>query len=657
MKILFSQIKEFVPKLKAAPKEVGERLTYLGFMMSSLTSVKYLGKQDWLMDLEVRQNRADCYSVLGVAREVASAYGLEIKLPKVKPPKAKPVMTRVKVSSPKAVRRIMATEFDNVSNGDSPKWLKDWLAFYDLPDVNVLVDLTNYVMMLTGYPSHVLDADKINGPVTWSLNQPNFKSITTLNGQEIKLKGGELLIHDDRNPLSTSLVGGRAAEAGKSTTHAFLEIAVYDPAVIRKNSRELDIATEASKFLTKDLDTEGLKYAADLLFSMAAELSKGEMRKIYEFYPVKRKMQAINFEPSLAERLAGIEITPQEAARNLKRLRFTGQMTGKVWKVIPPPDRTDVFSPEDVAEEVIRLTDFRKIPSNLAPAWPPVKDITPRRVRLCDRFRNILSDNGYDEIISLPMVASDWNKETNYLGWQEIIAENAINEEYPALRESLIYGLLAQAESYRLKNLDHLKIFELGRTFGKINGSFSEKESLALLAHESGVADPTGETERMARDLLGKIGLKEISVEIARRAPNLAKENTSKDLLVRGEWIGILYTIKPQKLTGNLDLGQTAVAEIDLDALTELLGNDKEKAATQLTQKLVVLDGNMEVPNGVSLASRVKDLRGRLGEKNLWSLEIKDKFVKDGVTRYTVRVSYFGLNDLEAKQLHQRIFG
>ena len=222
MKALYSEIKKLVPNLKAGPREAGEVLSLIGFMMDDLEKVQYQGKENYLIGLEVRQNRADCLSIIGVARELAAYYGLEMKLPEIKPPTFGEKEIEIKVEAADFVKRISAVEIGNLKNGESPAWLKEFLNLYDFNSVNLLVDLSNYVMICAGYPSHLMDKEKIYGDqISWAINR-DFEKITTLDGSEIELnknsKNGELIIRDGKNILALAgIVGGQAAEISSET--------------------------------------------------------------------------------------------------------------------------------------------------------------------------------------------------------------------------------------------------------------------------------------------------------------------------------------------------------------------------------------------------------------------------------------------------------
>ncbi|PIP18305.1 MAG: hypothetical protein COX42_01610, partial [Parcubacteria group bacterium CG23_combo_of_CG06-09_8_20_14_all_35_6] len=375
MKILYSQLKQFVPGLKATPKQIGEKFTMAGLMTASLKKVIYLGRSDFLFDLEVRQNRVDCLSVWGLAREVAAYYGLKVKLPTVKIKAFAKSDSGIKVRIPKKVIRALAININNVRNEKSPTWLKELMSFYDINPINLLVDLSNYVMILTGFSSHILDRDKMSGSLAWKMND-GFKTITTLDGTLINLRGDEIILADDKNILGLAgMVGGQIAAIREETKNITIEMAIYDRVLVRRNSRSLKVFTEASNRLEKDQDSNGLDFAMNLLLSLILEKTGGRISsKLFSYYPKKIVRPKIDFNPVSPSVFAGVKISGTQALNILKRLDFqVVKKSVSLWHVRPPVSRMDVTIPEDVIEEVIRIFGFEKIPTNDAPVFAIAK--------------------------------------------------------------------------------------------------------------------------------------------------------------------------------------------------------------------------------------------------------------------------------------------
>ncbi|MFH0791888.1 MAG: phenylalanine--tRNA ligase subunit beta [bacterium] len=654
MKILYSRLKELIPGLEAGAKEVAEVFTYTGLMTDGLKAIRFNGKSDYLISVEVRQNRADCLSIVGLAREIAAYYGLNVRLEKIDVKYPANGEVDIKIEAKNHIERVLAVEISGIKNGESPKWLKEMLGIYDVNSVNLLVDLSNYTMLYTGYPSHLLDKDKIvGGRLYWSINN-RFNEITTLYGSVIKMaKTDELLIRDENNPLGLAgIVGGKVAAISKDTNHIIAEMAIYDRVLIRKNSRDLKIVTEASHRLEKDLDPNGLDYNMALLVSMILKYGGGKIVCWpFSYYPKKRTASIIAFDPEKPARCAGIKIPVNDVKRILNNLRFNVVVKGRKWQVTPPTDRMDVSIEEDITEEVIRMFGYKNIPSNEPPAFPVTEAITPNTVLVAEKARDILSVLGFDEALSWPMTKRELNNLTNYEEWESIATQNSVNEEYPDLRQTLMTGLYLEMEEYLKKNITYIRLFEIGNIFGKIKNKFIERQSLAILINDSSNAVASDAKSAM-ETVLRYLGFTDINYRLAVRIPVIGHPRGVWEILIDKEVVGIIYRLKPEYYNG-----QVAFCEINLSLISELIGKYHLNPAVELLRKIVTLDANIELPENQPIKSYLDNITKAIGERALWEIGISDAFnLGNGNIRYTIRVSYQGLTDPEAKEIHRQVF-
>lgn len=649
-----------------------------GSMMDGLKEVRFQGKKDYLISLEVRQNRADCLSVMGLARETAAFYGLACKSPvpasnafftavknalrgydgsefrakrgiKVLPSVSE-AGSYIRVEAKKQVKRALAFEITGVKNKESPSWLKEFLVFYDINSINLLVDLSNYAMIITGYPSHLLDKDKMAGSLCWSVNKI-FKEITTLDGTQVKLSGREVILKDEKNILGLAgIVGGKIAAIDKNSRNLIAEMAIYDRVSIRRDARNLKINTEASTRLEKDLDSQGLDFAMRFLISLILKEAGGKIiAKPFSFYPKEQLNSRIKFDPKLASIFAGINIPESQSLKILKTLRFKVLRSKNAWFVMPPQDRTDIVIPEDVVEEVIRIFGFEKIPSDQAPAFSVVSSITPKTIDISEKTRDILACLEFDEILSWPLTKKDINLATNYQDWENISTQNSVNEEFPDLRQSIAPSLLSQLAEYKKKNVEKISIFEIGRVFGKKGQDFLEEDSLGILIKKE-KGKIVQDLRRTIEVLLRSLGLGDIDYPLARTKPRIANPFSCWDISVR-EKIGILYKINSSEHKN------IAFAEISLSKISRLCQDFSLNPVVELTEKLVVLDANLELGQKENINELLKTIKAKIGKNNLWSLEVIDRFPLKNKIRYTIKVSYMGLTDKQAKESHLKIFG
>lgn len=655
MKILYSDIKKLVPGLKATPQQIGEYLTMSGFMMDAFEKVKYQGQTDYSISLEVRHNRADCLSVIGFANEIAAKWNLKVKYPSLEIPlKTKLKSKNIQVIDGKYVKRVLAYEIEGIQNKKSPRWLVDWLAIYDMNSKNLLVDLSNYVMLITGHPSHLLDVSKMSGKLSWDMNS-KFNKITTLDGTLVNLtKDREIILRDDKNILALAgIVGGKKAELDLNTTKIIAEMAVYDPGTVHKNATGTKITTEAGTRLSRWLDPNGLDYAMGLLVALIIKNcgSKNTLLKEFSYYPKKSTAPKIKFNPTKPAEYAGIEISKEDALRILKDLRFTLKKDGANYLVTPPTDRMDVTLEEDLIEEVTRVYGFEKIPPNEIPKLEVTENITPRIVKIADRLRDILSTLGYDEILSSPLTNKELNDSTNYLEWKVIKAQNAVNEEFSYLRQSVGVGLIHQLNEYRKKNLAYVQIFEIGKIFGKAEKKYEEFESLGLLYNHPRKGPAMEYVRYIIEVSLRYLGISEIGYQESKNKPSLANPYACYDIIVKNKPAGIIYKLKPE-----IKNESAYLVEINLSLLSSIIENSKNKPEVELTKKLVTLDANLKLNKKDSIYSFIDNYKKKIGSKHLWSIEIADAFPAGNQVKYTIRVSYKEMDDPEAKELHLKVF-
>ena len=651
MKVIYSDIKKLVPGLAAKGREVGQAMTMAGLMMDGFEQITYNGKTDWLLSFEVRQNRADCFSVIGVAREAAASYGLKMVLPRVSARKnglKNKLAVRI-TAQPQDVKRILALEIDEVRNGESPAWLKEFLKVYGLNSKSLLVDLSNYVMIYTGYPSHLIDLDEVKGGIVWTRAYAKEK-IMTLDGTIIVLPQDDVLaIKDEENILALAgIIGGKSAEIGPQTVRLFAEMAVYNGAVIRKNSRDTKVSTEASSRLEKDLDPEGAAAAFNLLISLILKYGGGKaVTQVFEHYPRPAAEKTIDFDLELPEVFSGIEVPAAQTLKIFKNLGFSVKPKNKKTVLVTVPTfRTDISLPEDLVEEALRIYGYDKIPLDKTPAIEATNEITPRRIKLVKKMKEVMSEIGADEILSLPLTEKNENIKANYQDWETIVAENAINELYPELRQSLAVGLIRQAAEFQKKNVTAVDLFENGKIFGRKDGRYLEQESFGMLL---AAAKPSlSFFKAKLETALRMIGISDIDYAGASKKPELCNPNSCWNIEANGKSCGIIYKLKREILGGNVyfaELNVNILEGIEPDALP----------VVEITEKLVVLDINIEIKPGERIEDAVKEIKKQVGEKYLWSVVIADKFASEKSVKYTVRITYAGLTDPEAKKINSKI--
>lgn len=662
MKLLYSELKTFIPTLKTSPKAVADALTLTGLMVESLSEVSIGGKKDWLFAVEVRAaSRPDCLGVLGIAREVSAYFGLPLQLPKFNfAPGLKKLSVAVKAGSD--VRRAVVIQIDGLDNTKpSPVWLSEVITSHGMNSVSLLVDISNYAMLMTGYPNHIFDAGKVVGGLLWE-RAPKTDVLTTLDGTVLELhKGKELVVSDNLGPLVlASAIGGRRSAISERTTSVLAEVAVYDPLKVRMDARSMQVVTEASNRLEKDISTEEARFALEFLASCLERYAGGRVASaVFDHYPAqhKPKTKRITLDVDLPGTVAGVDISAQDIARYLKRLGYAVKLGKRSVVVTPPVWRVDVVSARAVVGDVIRMRGFNTI-APVRPRLEPVPDITPVHIRLAEQLRVLLSTLGYDEVLTSPMTTSAANASMLWEEMGEVRAQNAINEEFPVLRQGLAGGLVRQQHEYLRKEILHVRLFELGRIFGLHGKRYYESDRLGLLVQTTKGQSVVAALQNTVEQILRTLGVVRLSFEDLGRKPELANPYAAWLVLVNGKTVGVMYQLQSLPLSGNRMVESTGFVEIDLAMLGEHLSHERPRGASELAEKLVVLDANVEAAHRADLEAILADAQKRITRPQIWSLEVVDSYVlTSGRIKYTVRASYQNISDGDAKELHEKVFG
>ncbi len=660
MKVLYSELLSFLPKLKAGPREVADAFTFSGLMVDQYVEVRVKGAKDVLLGLEVRQNRPDCLGVIGLAREMSAYFKTPLVLSKPKLGTPKNTLS-IAVKAPGLVTRVSAVQIDGLDNSlPTPAWLKEVLAFHDIKSVSLLVDLSNYAMIMTGYPNHLFDSSKVVGQLTWQKNAKD-EVFTTLDGTLLEFHArDELVVADRLGPLVLAgSIGGRRAALSSRTTSVIAEVAVYNPKKVRDDSRKHKLTTEASSRLEKQLAAEHSLWALEFLADILVKHDKGQIAtKVYDFYPKqKTEYSGFVFWPfELAEKIGGVKVATKEAEGVLRRLGFEVDAQKSGLKVKVPAWRSDVSLPSDITEEVLRMVDYRNITPQ-KPKLEPLPSLNSPMVELKEGLKKTAAALSLDEVLTLPMTTSEKNSSFGVVpGREEVATQNAINEEFPVLRVNLLGGLLNQQVEYIKFGLYHIKLFEVGRVFWKFGRKYKETEHLAILIQHEEPSLALGELKRIVEALLRFAGLKSIYFESQVKVPPVYDKDSLWSVFLGDVYAGELGLLAPRPFSGNKLVPPTAVAEIDLEAVLSMLPKEKLRGATELQQKMAVLDANVSANSLADLNQRIKELRKKHG-KNIWAMEVVDEYHPDqGPYKFTLRITYTGLTETQAKKLHTQLF-
>jgi phenylalanyl-tRNA synthetase beta chain len=478
---------------------------------------------DPVFDVSITPNRPDCMGVYGIARDLAAA-GIGTLKPIVVEPVAGgfacPIAIRTEDSEgcPAFYGRVIR----GVSNGQSPEWLRTRLKSAGQRPISALVDITNYVMLTYGRPTHAYDLAKLSGPVV-ARRACDGETVTALNGKSYALDGSMTVIADATGVHDIAgIMGGEHSGCSAETRDVLLEVAYFDPQRIAATGRKLNLTSDARSRFERGVDCGFLDTGLDLLTALIVEICGGEPSEVIRAGRIYEGPASVAYDPALAERLGGVAVAEDEQRRILNALGFgvldanvrrqlgelgrsltvTGSMNlqtvqpvlrpeplgaqdsenGNYWIVSPPGWRPDIDAAPDIVEEVVRIHGLDRIVSVPLARQDGVAlpTATPAQ-RLERRLRRAAAARGLNEAITwsfLPMADAEAFADSADL-W---VLANPISEDMKAMRPSLLPGLLAATR----RNLDRgaagLRLFEIGRRYLRgAEGRSDERATLAVL--------------------------------------------------------------------------------------------------------------------------------------------------------------------------------
>jgi phenylalanyl-tRNA synthetase beta chain len=639
-----------------------------------------LGMKDTLFEIGLTPNRADCLSVLGIAREVAAKLGLQVKSPVSSVAEGITKVASVigvTVEDTEYCPRYAARYISGCTIAPSPEWLVKRLNAIGIRSINNVVDVTNLVMMELGQPLHAFDCDRLAEKRIVVRRAGEGELFTTLDDQQRILSASDLVICDGERPVALAgVMGGQNSEIENSTTAILLESACFRPAAVRKTSKRLGLHTESSHRFERGIDIGGVTRALNRAAALIVELAGGSMAQgALDVYPEKCPPAAILFRPERANSLLGIEMRREEIIDILKRLEcLVSEHTDGAVAVIPPSYRIDIEREIDLIEEVARLNGFDRIPSTM-PIARVVSDRPTRHQQLEKIVRDILVNHGMNEIINFSFTAPD--AACRLLLSQDdprrvsIKLSNPLIDEQSVMKTSLLPGLLETvARNINFRSLD-LKLFEMRRVYLPVDGDIMPREPIFVVGALTGARDGTGWSQTNdLMDFYDAKGIIESLLELLNIggiswAPDISEPyfhpGKSCTIFSGRESIGSVGEIHPT-VQDNFGLGKPVFCfELDFEKLVKL-SNTKLTITTPSRFPDSTRDIAMLVPDGLLYEKIIGCVNG-LKAKEIEDVLIFDVYrgqgIPDGFKSIAIRLRYRSyertLTDDDISALHKKV--
>jgi len=554
-----------------------------------------LGYRDVRFELGLTPNRADCLSIVGVAREVAAMTGSPLRLPQPvveECGEAIESQTSVAIEEPALCPRYAARLIRGVTIGPSPDWLVRRLESVGQRSINNVVDVTNYVLMELGHPLHAFDFRLLRGGRIVVKRSAEGESFTTLDSQERLLTAGDLTICDGEGAIALAgIMGGENSEIQPDTVDILLESAYFHPGAIRRTSKRLGIHTESSHRFERGADIDMVPVALNRAAALVLEVAGGTVaRGMIDNYPTPNVPQRVELSVARTNRLLGLDLDQKTIggllqAIGLEVASVAGGGEGRL-SVALPTFRPDLEREIDLIEEVARLNGYDNIPVTL-----PESRITchtpPEHVERVVRARNALVASGFSEVINYsfgaPGALEKIRLPADDARRRAVHILNPLNEEQSVMRTTLVASLLettARNLAYRSRDL---RIFELRPVFHPKQADElpSERQHLAVVL--CGRRAPEGwsqpaegadfyDLKGVAEIFFRQFRISSVQWDSARTEPYL-HPGKSAAIVVAEKVVGFIGEVHPEVL-GNFEIDLPVyLLEIDLESLFDVAGS------------------------------------------------------------------------------------
>lgn len=639
-----------------------------------------LGLKDTIFEIGLTPNRADCLSVVGIAREIAAKLGIAVKysLPAVKESGTfVNECAQVIVEDSDLCPRYTARYISGCTVKPSPAWLVRRLEAVGMRSINNVVDVTNYVLMEYGHPLHAFDADLLAGGKIVVRRAAEGECFTTLDGQERILTGADLTIRDGEKGVALAgIMGGGNSEIRQQTSSILLESAYFNPSAIRRTSKRLGLHTESSHRFERGANVDILVTALDRAASLIAELGGGEIAAgTIDVYPDPLTRRTVRFRVDQCNRLLGIQLAADEMASIFGRLEFTVTVIEPgLFDVGIPSFRVDIEREIDLIEEVARLSGYNIIPVTM-PKARVFSDRPTRHQRLEKQLRNLMVGQGFSEVITFsfmtPSVLDKLLLAKDDSRRSVVRLRNPLVEEQSVMRTTLLPGLLETAARNMNYRMLTLRLFELRRVYLPVEGQELPREPLHLASIMTGARYREGwNQERQQVDFYDVKGVVEhIIAEFAAGPVSFVQDRLdsyfhpgkSCSVLRGSELLGSFGELHPD-VQDNFGIDQPVYyLELDFEKLA-MASSDSVAISPPSRFPDTFRDIAMLVTDETPAAA-VLDCIGGLKIREVECAEIFDLYkgvhVPEGFKSIAVRIRYRSqektLTDDEVSPLHQRI--
>jgi phenylalanyl-tRNA synthetase beta chain len=636
MKAPLSWIREFVD-VKASAEEIGAMMGNRGLPLESLEQ----HGDDVVMDFEVTANRPDCMSIRGIAREIATAYGLPVAEPKGSALQVNGAIP-IAIEEPELCGRYVGATAD-VKVGPSPKWMQDRLTMCGVRPISNIVDITNYVMLELGQPMHAFDLAKMRQGKVIVRRAKAGEKMTTLDGKPRVLSNDMLVIADAECAEDIGgVMGGAASEISNATTRVVFEAAYFYPSQIRSTSKKLGLKTEASSRFERGADRTAPPLAMARALQLVEEIGAGKPTgDATDNYPAPFEPKMMRLERERIGGLLGMDVPDAAVESILDSLGFKAVREWAGWNVTPPAWRVDMHRQVDLIEEVGRHYGYEHLPAT----FPGVEQAPPPsdpRIARDRRARNAMLGMGFSEAITLAFISSK-AAEPFLAGDEPVVIANPLSELFTTMRPNLLPGVIDAVSHNRRHGRADVRVFEIGTRFSPTG----ESRRVGMAWTGLATSDHWGGARRPV-DFSDIKGVVEQLAAVFQVTPSFSESNAgylvagrAATIVVNGQEAGVFGQLAPavaeaRELPGADEL---FVAELNLDVLSAASPAETMRVRTLPRYPSVVRDISILVSDALS-AETVRGTIRSAAPQTLVGVREFDRYQGKGIPDGQVSLSY-----------------
>ena len=636
-------------------------------------ALAYLGLDDTLYELDVHKHRNnDCYYHIGFAHEVGTVLGKKVKYPESKYKEIEDDVNNyvsLKVDTEKCPY-YLGKMVKNVKIGESPEWIKKRITAAGMRPINNVVDISNFVMLEYGQPTHFFDADKL-GKKVLVRDAKDKEEIITLDGEKRVLTSNDIVITDGKKPTCIAgVMGGENTEVDENTKNIFIEAAIFDAFTTTKTSTRLNLKSEASKRYGKGLNYEYTIAAMNRCCALLEEYASGQVLKGEVLHDkVDKKEKEIDVTTEELNNVLGMHMEDKDVKEQLEKLDFPYKLTKNIFHITIPRRRLDVEpNKADIAEEIGRLYGY----NNLEDTLPKVEtkrgeyigDVKLRK-QITKRLRNL----GLNEVKTYTLVTSETANKFNYDEKEVLLLPNPMSSDKAALRLSIIPSLLETYEYNKARKVTNINIYEIAKTYDK---EYQEDHKVAILMNGNYINNTVNKCgikvdfyliKGVIENLLKYLGFKNRytfqKVSIKELHPGISAE-----ILIDRKRVGIIgkihptitkddiyvaelsmtklyeYTIKPLKFKESSkypEIVKDLAFVIPKEVESESVKNQIKKSGGRLLDSVEEFDiYEMEKEKSIAYKLVFKDDNKTLSDEEV--MEVFNKIIKEVETKTTAKL-------------------